>query len=45
MPSVPSIDRQKASTVFRSVENSHVRDVLPAVTDRLREVLDGGPRC
>lgn len=42
MPSVPSIDRQKASTVFRSVENSHVRDVLPAVADRLREVLDGG---
>ncbi len=41
MPSVPSIDRQKASTVFRSVESSHVRDALPVVEDRLREVLDG----
>lgn len=41
MPSIPSIDRQKASTVFRSIESSHVRDVLPAVEDRLREVLDG----
>ncbi len=41
MPSVPSIDRQKASTVFRSVENSHVPEVLPVVEDRLREVLDG----
>ncbi len=41
MPSVKSIDRQKASTVFRSVENSHVRDVLPVVEDRLREALNG----
>ena len=41
MPSVPSIDRQKASTVFRSVEHSHLRDVLPVVEDRLREALDG----
>ena len=41
MPSVPSIDRQKASTVFRSVEHSHVRDVLPVVEDRLSEVLSG----
>ncbi len=41
MPSIPSIDRQKVSTVFRSVENSHVPDVLPLVEDRLREVLDG----
>lgn len=41
MASVPSIDRQKASTVFRSVENSHVQDVLPVVEDRLREALVG----
>ena len=41
MASVPSIDRQKASTVFRSVEQSHVQDVLPVVEDRLREVLTG----
>ena len=41
MPSVSSIDRQKASTVFRSVEHSHVRDVLPVVGDRLSEVLNG----
>ncbi|MCP3956291.1 MAG: hypothetical protein GY719_00410 [bacterium] len=41
MPSVPSIDRQKASTVFRSVEQSHVRDVLPAVEDQLSEVSGG----
>ncbi len=41
MPSVPSIDRQKASTVFRSVEHSHLRDVLPVVEDRLSEALDG----
>ncbi len=41
MPSVPSIDRQKMSTVFRSVESSHVQDVLPAVEDRLRGVLNG----
>ncbi|MCP3957586.1 MAG: hypothetical protein GY719_07005 [bacterium] len=41
MPSIPSIDRQKASTVFRSVEQSHVRDTLPVVEDRLREVLGG----
>jgi hypothetical protein len=41
MASVPSIDRQKASTVFRSIAQSHVRDVLPVVEDRLREVLSG----
>lgn len=41
MPSKPSIDRQKASTVFRSIENSHVQDVLPVVEDQLREVLRG----
>ncbi len=41
MPSVPSIDRQKAATVFRSVENSHIRDALPVFEDRLREVLAG----
>jgi hypothetical protein len=41
MASVPSIDRQKASTVFRSVENTHVQEALPVVEDRLREVLTG----
>ncbi len=41
MPSIPSIHRQKASTVFRSVELTHVRDVLPSVEDRLRQVLSG----
>lgn len=41
MASVPSIDRQKASTVFRSVAQSHVRDVLPVIEDRLRDVLSG----
>ncbi len=41
MASVPSIDRQKASTVFRSVESTHVQDVLPGVEDRLGEVLIG----
>ncbi len=41
MPSVPSIDRQKASTVFRSVEHSHIRDAIPLVEDQLREVLSG----
>ncbi len=42
MPSVPSIDRQKASTVFRSVEQSHIRDVLPDIENRLRAVLEAG---
>ena len=41
MPSVPSLDRQKASTVFRSVEHSHVQDVLPVIENQLREVLIG----
>lgn len=41
MPSVPSIDRQKTATVLRSVEQSHIRDVLPVIEDRLRDALEG----
>ncbi len=41
MPSVPSIGRQKASTVLKSVEQSHIRDALPEVEGQLREVLTG----